>query len=108
MQNACTLRLSDCRRFENRIFQVFLLPMSTEGSHIAEDSLSRKYLIALENGLTLPASNQLVFAGVTHQIDPAVQIELLHQVGAVSLHRTHADAQCIRDLAIGMSFDDQA
>lgn len=107
MQTACTLRLSDCRRFANRIYRVFLLPMSTEGNHIAEGSLSRKYLITRENGLTLPASNQIVFAGITHQIDPAVQIELLHQVGAVSLHRAHADAQRIRDLAVGMPLYDQ-
>ena len=44
--------------------------------------------------------DQLVTYGEMDQVDDTVNIQLGHQVGAMSLDRAHADLQFIRDVGI--------
>ena len=44
---------------------------------------------------------------ITHQLHPAAQVQLIHNIGAVRFERAHTQVQDFGNLADSMSLDDQ-
>ena len=51
--------------------------------------------------------NQVVLAGVPHQLHPAAQPKFPAEIGPMSFHSTHADAQFLGNLPVGVALHDQ-
>lgn len=58
--------------------------------------------------MTITLLNELVLMRIPYEIDPAVKVELVHQVRAVRFNGANADAQRRGNLAVGMPVHNEA
>jgi hypothetical protein len=48
-----------------------------------------------------------MLAGITNQLNPTVNPQLVRYIGTMSFHRANTDIQLLPDLPVGIALDDQ-